>query len=74
MQTAVNRAQSFEQTARVADWLRAAGIGSINLDLMYGLPYQSVASVEATVQRALALDADRIVLFGYAHVPWMKRH
>ena len=74
VQTAVNRVQSFEQTARVADWLRAAGIGSINLDLMYGLPYQSVASVEATVRRALALEADRIVLFGYAHVPWMKRH
>jgi oxygen-independent coproporphyrinogen III oxidase len=74
VQTAVNRVQSFEQTARVADWLRAAGIGSINLDLMYGLPYQSVASVEATVRRTLALDADRIVLFGYAHVPWMKRH
>ncbi len=74
VQTAVNRVQSFEQTARVAGWLRAAGIGSINLDLMYGLPYQSVATVEATVRRALALDADRIVLFGYAHVPWMKRH
>jgi oxygen-independent coproporphyrinogen III oxidase len=74
VQTAVNRVQSFEQTARVADWLRAAGVGSINLDLMYGLPYQSVASVETTVRRALALDADRIVLFGYAHVPWMKRH
>ncbi len=74
VQMAVNRVQSFEQTARVADWLRAAGIGSINLDLMYGLPYQSVASVETTVRRALALDADRIVLFGYAHVPWMKRH
>ena len=74
VQTAVNRVQSFEQTARVADWLRAAGIGSINLDLMYGLPYQNVASVETTVRRALALDADRIVLFGYAHVPWMKRH
>jgi oxygen-independent coproporphyrinogen III oxidase len=74
VQTAVNRVQSFEQTARVADWLRAAGVGNINLDLMYGLPYQSVASVEATVRRALALEADRIVLFGYAHVPWMKRH
>ena len=56
VQTAVNRVQSFEQTARVADWLRAAGIGSINLDLMYGLPYQNVASVETTVRRALALD------------------
>jgi oxygen-independent coproporphyrinogen-3 oxidase len=74
VQAAVNRVQSFEQTARVADWLRAAGIGSINLDLMYGLPHQSVGSVEATVRRALKLDADRMVLFGYAHVPWMKRH
>ena len=74
VQSAVNRVQSFEQTARVADWLRGAGIGSINLDLMYGLPYQSVASVATTVERALALDADRIALFGYAHVPWMKRH
>ncbi len=74
VQAAVNRVQSFEQTARVADWLRAAGIGSINIDLMYGLPHQSVASVETTVRRALALDADRVVLFGYAHVPWMKRH
>jgi oxygen-independent coproporphyrinogen III oxidase len=74
VQMAVNREQSFERTARVADWLRRAGIGSINLDLMYGLPYQSTASVEATARRALALDADRIVLFGYAHVPWMKRH
>lgn len=74
VQTAVNRVQSFEQTARVADGLRAANIAGINLDLMYGLPHQSVASVETTVRRALALDADRIVLFGYAHVPWMKRH
>ena len=74
VQRAVNRVQSFEQTARAADWLRAAGIGSINLDLMYGLPHQSVASVEASVRRALKLDPDLIVLFGYAHVPWMKRH
>lgn len=74
VQMAVNRVQSFEQTAHVADWLRRAGIGNINLDLMYGLPYQSTASVDATARRALALDADRIALFGYAHVPWMKRH
>jgi oxygen-independent coproporphyrinogen III oxidase len=74
VQRAVNREQSFEQTARVAEWLRAAGIDRISLDLMYGLPYQSTASVEATMQRALALCADRIALFGYAHVPWMKRH
>jgi len=74
VQQAVRRVQSFEQTARVADWLREAGIGRINLDLMYGLPYQTVSTVATTVQRALALDADRIALFGYAHVPWMKPH
>jgi oxygen-independent coproporphyrinogen-3 oxidase len=74
VQRAVRRVQSFEETARAADSLRKAGVGSINLDLMYGLPYQTVATVTATAQRALALEADRIALFGYAHVPWMKRH
>jgi len=74
VQQAVRRLQSFEQTARVADWLRGAGINAINLDLMYGLPYQTVATVAATAQQALRLDPDRMALFGYAHVPWMKRH
>jgi len=74
VQKAVGRLQSFELTARTADWLRAAGIRNINLDLMYGLPYQTVDSVASTIRRALALDPDRIALFGYAHVPWMKRH
>jgi len=74
VQRAIGRVQSFEQTARAVEWLRNAGFTSINLDLMYGLPYQTVATVAATAQRALALDPDRIALFGYAHVPWMKRH
>ena len=74
VQKAVGRVQSFKQTARAVDWLRDAGIANINLDLMYGLPYQTVETVAATVQRSLALDPDRIALFGYAHVPWMKRH
>jgi oxygen-independent coproporphyrinogen-3 oxidase len=74
VQRAVGRLQSFETTARAAEWLRAAGIRNINLDLMYGLPYQTVGSVIATIRQALALDPDRIALFGYAHVPWMKRH
>lgn len=74
VQRAVGRMQSFAQTARVAQWLRDAGIASLNLDLMYGLPYQTAGSVAATVRRALELDPDRIALFGYAHVPWMKRH
>lgn len=74
VQKAVGRLQSFELTARTAEWLRAAGIANINLDLMYGLPYQTADTVASTVRRALTLEPDRIALFGYAHVPWMKRH
>jgi oxygen-independent coproporphyrinogen-3 oxidase len=74
VQQAVRRIQRFDQTARAVDWLRGAGIASINFDLMYGLPYQTVSTVAATAQRALRLAPDRIALFGYAHVPWMKRH
>ena len=74
VQRSIRRLQSFAQTERVVDWLRAAGIGSINLDLMYGLPYQTAASVAANTQLALTLRPDRIALFGYAHVPWLKRH
>jgi oxygen-independent coproporphyrinogen-3 oxidase len=74
VQRAVGRIQSFERTAQVADWLRSAGIENINLDLMYGLPYQTADSVADTVRRALRLEPGRVALFGYAHVPWMKRH
>src|SRR5579863_47197 len=74
VQKAVRREQNFEQTSRTAEWLRNAGIANINLDLMYGLPYQTVETVADTARRSLALGADRIALFGYAHVPWMKRH
>jgi oxygen-independent coproporphyrinogen-3 oxidase len=74
VQATVRRIQSFDQTARAVDWLRDVGIESINLDLMYGLPHQTVSTVTATAERTLALEPDRIALFGYAHVPWMKRH
>ena len=74
VQETIRRVQSFEQTARVAAWLREAGVSGLNLDLMYGLPYQTVESVKRSVELALKLDPDRIALFGYAHVPWMKRH
>ena len=46
----------------------------MNLDLIYGLPLQTEESVARTVRRALALNADRVAVFGYAHVPWMKKH
>ncbi len=74
VQQAIKRAQSFEQTARAADGLRNAGITGINLDLMYGLPHQTIATIAKTSKQALALEPDRMALFGYAHVPWMKRH
>ncbi len=72
VQRAVNRIQPYDQTARVVGWLRDAGISAINLDLMYGLPRQTVADVVRTVDLAVRLRPDRLALFGYAHVPWMK--
>ncbi len=74
VQRAVGRMQSVEQTAQVVRWCREAGISGINLDLIYGLPHQTTTSTAATIELALGLDPDRIALFGYAHVPWMKRH
>jgi oxygen-independent coproporphyrinogen-3 oxidase len=74
VQAAVNRRESFEVVERAAGWLREAGIQSLNLDLMYGLPRQTVADVKETLDAVLTLKPERIALFGYAHVPWAKPH
>ena len=74
VQGAVNRTETFEEIAACVAWLRNAGIGSINLDLMYGLPRQSVANTLSTIDALVGLRPDRLALFGYAHVPWMKPH
>lgn len=74
VQNAINRIQTFEQTRAVVDGMRQRGVTSVNLDVLYGLPHQTVASVVATVDQALAMNPDRLALFGYAHVPWMKTH
>ncbi|MDZ3837702.1 MAG: oxygen-independent coproporphyrinogen III oxidase [Rhodospirillales bacterium] len=74
VQTAVNRHQPFAVVERVCGWLRRHGITAINLDLMYGLPHQTVKRVEAMVDLAVRLEPARVALFGYAHVPWMKSH
>ncbi len=74
VQEAIGRRQSYEITANCAAALRQIGIASINLDLIYGLPMQTEESVRRTALRALGLAADRVAVFGYAHVPWMKRH
>lgn len=74
VQTAINRLQPIEQTAQALALLRKVGISNINFDLMYGLPFQTADSVRASAQTAAALGPTRISLFGYAHVPWMKKH
>lgn len=74
VQRAINREQSFEKTRWTVENLRARGIGSVNLDMLYGLPHQTRPSLAETVKKALSLQPDRIALFGYAHVPWFKKH
>lgn len=74
VQRAVNRWQPIEVTREAIRSLRAAGITAINIDLMYGLPHQTVANVRATVDRAVELEPQRLAVFGYAHVPQMKKH
>lgn len=74
VQRAINRIQPLDGTRRVADWLRHHGIEQMNVDLMYGLPHQTVGHVLDTIDKALTLDPQRVSLFGYAHVPWMKSH
>jgi oxygen-independent coproporphyrinogen-3 oxidase len=72
VQNAINRQQPWEVTAAAVNGLRDAGVPSVNVDLLYGLPYQTEATVRETIGRMIALNPDRIALFGYAHVPWMK--
>jgi oxygen-independent coproporphyrinogen III oxidase len=74
VQRAINRIQSFEQTARAAEGLRAAGVRGINFDLIYGLPHQTVESCIETVRQSLELRPERFSVFGYAHVPSFKKH
>ncbi|MFZ1681514.1 MAG: oxygen-independent coproporphyrinogen III oxidase [Rhizobiaceae bacterium] len=74
VQQAINRIQPFERTREVIEAVRRHGARSVNIDLLYGLPHQTRDSVEATLRQVLTLRPDRIALFGYAHVPWMKKH
>jgi oxygen-independent coproporphyrinogen III oxidase len=73
VQETVHRVQPYSLVAEAVAALRRSGIGAINFDLMYGLPHQTEASVAATAEQALTLAPDRLAVFGYAHVPWLKR-
>jgi oxygen-independent coproporphyrinogen-3 oxidase len=72
VQDIVNRVQSEAQVHEVTRAARALGYDSINFDLIYGLPLQTLASVDATMDALCRLRPDRIALYGYAHVPWIK--
>lgn len=74
VQNAIGRVQPFELVRDAVALLRDAGIGRINMDLMYGLPHQSVADVARSAELAASLGPQRIALFGYAHVPWFRHH
>jgi oxygen-independent coproporphyrinogen III oxidase len=74
VQKAVNRVQPYEETRDVVEALREFGVSGISFDLLYGLPYQTVETVLKTIDQAVGLGPDRVSLFGYAHVPWMRAH
>lgn len=74
VQAAIGRHQSFEQTARAVAAFRDLGVGSINIDLIYGLPHQTIASAEQTTAKVISLAPDRIAVFGYAHLPQRLKH
>ncbi|MFZ7091268.1 oxygen-independent coproporphyrinogen III oxidase [Primorskyibacter sp. 2E233] len=73
VQEAIGRIQPYDITKACVDDLRAAGIRSLNADLVYGLPHQDAARLSDTVSKVLELAPDRIALFGYAHVPWVSK-
>jgi len=72
VQEAVHRIQPREMTQQTIDWLREMSFTSINLDLIYGLPHQTVESFSRTLDVVLAMQPDRLAVFSYAHVPWVK--
>ncbi|MVT07078.1 oxygen-independent coproporphyrinogen III oxidase [Chitinophaga tropicalis] len=72
VQDIINRIQPYETVARVTEQAREIGFTSINYDLVYGLPLQTLSSVQATINQVMQLRPDRISFYSYAHVPWIK--
>ena len=73
VQACINRVQSFEQTKDVIELARLSGIENINIDLVYGLPEQTLPAFLETLARIIELRPSRIALYGYAHVTWIKK-
>ena len=74
VQQAIGRVQPFREVETAVEAVRTAGIANINIDLMYGLPRQTVGDVIRSAELAASLAPSRLALFGYAHVPWFKPH
>ncbi len=74
VQKAINRIQPDSLTRKVVAWVRELEFQSINLDLIYGLPFQTIESFESTIDTIIDISPDRIALFNFAYVPWMKKH
>ena len=72
VQAAVNRVQPDEMLFDVMDWIKKANFESVNVDLIYGLPYQTLQTFQETIKKTIKLDPDRIAVFNFAYVPWMK--
>lgn len=73
VQFVINRIQSYEKTKEVVDWARKYHYKSINIDLIYGLPHQTVESIEHTIGLIKGFMPDRIAFYSYAHVPWKSK-
>jgi len=73
VQGAVHRIQSYEITRELIEAGRQLGFESINVDLIYGLPYQTAESFAETLDKVVSLQPDRVAMFSYAHVPWLKK-
>jgi oxygen-independent coproporphyrinogen-3 oxidase len=73
VQELVNRVQPFDMTKALVDAARELGYSSVNLDMIYGLPGQTRAGFEKSVEQILSLRPDRVAMYSYAHVPWLKR-
>ena len=74
VQEAVNRVQSYEITREIVLTGRALGFTSVNIDLIYGLPYQTLAGFHRTLEQVLTLRPDRVAVYSFAFVPWIRAH
>lgn len=72
VQKQINRIQSYEQIAEITQLARKIGYNSINYDIIFGLPHQTIETIGDTIKKVVDLRPDRIAFYSYAHVPWLK--